>query len=49
MSPQGRFMICCTEYSVWDYLYSCFDALHTTGMNYIVDDIDQYIAERQAS
>ena len=68
MSPQGRFMICCTEYyksaknltgsqvaalftqySVWDYLYSCFDALHTTAMNYVVDDIDQYIAERQAS
>ena len=37
------------QYSVWDYLYSCFDALHTTGMNYVVDDIDQYIAERQAS
>lgn len=38
-----------TQYSVWDYLYSCFDALHTTGMNYVVEDIDQYIAERQAS
>ena len=38
-----------TQYSVWEYLYDCFDALHTTGMNYIVDDIDQYIAQRQAS
>ena len=68
MSPQGTFMIYCTEhyksarnltggqvaalftqYAVWDYLYDCFDALHTTGMNYVVDDIDQYIAQRQVS
>lgn len=37
-----------TKYAVWDYLYSCFDALHTTGMNYVVEDIDLYIAEQQA-
>ena len=33
------------RYRVWEYLYSCFDALHTTGANYIVDDIDLYIEE----
>lgn len=33
-----------TEFRVWDYIYSCFEALHTTGEKYIVDDIDQYIA-----
>ena len=31
-----------TRYRVWDYVYSCFEALHTTGANYIVDDIDLY-------
>lgn len=34
-------------YQVWDYIYSCFEALHTTGANYIVDDIDLYIKARQ--
>jgi hypothetical protein len=36
-----------SRYSVWDYLYSCFEALHTTGANYIVEDIDLYIQARQ--
>lgn len=36
-----------TRYDVWDYIYSCFEALHTTGVNYIIDDIDSYIDERQ--
>ena len=36
-----------TKYNVWDYVYSCFEALHTTGDNYIVGDIDQYIAARR--
>ena len=31
------------KYRVWDYIYSCFEALHTTGDNYIVEDIDLYI------
>ena len=30
-----------------DYVYSCFEALHTTGANYIVEDIDLYIEARQ--
>lgn len=34
------------KYSVWDYIYSCFEALHTTGENYIIEDIDQYIESR---
>lgn len=35
------------RYDVWDYLFSCCEALHTTGTNYIIADIDQYIQERQ--
>ena len=30
-----------------EYIYSCFEALHTTGANYIVEDIDLYIEARQ--
>lgn len=36
-----------SHYCVWDYIYSCFEALHTTGANYIVEDIDLYIKARQ--
>ena len=36
-----------TLFRVWDYIYSCFEALHTTGVNYIVEDIDLYIEARQ--
>lgn len=36
-----------TRYQVWDYVYSCFEALNTTGANYIVEDIDLYIEARQ--
>ena len=35
-----------SKYQIWDYIYSCFEALHTTGVNYIVEDIDLYIASR---
>lgn len=38
-----------SRYQVWDYIYSCFEALHTTGANYIVDDIDLYIKARQSA
>ncbi len=37
-----------TKFGVWDYIYSCFEALHTTGDKYIIEDIDLYIAARQA-
>ena len=36
-----------TRYQVWDYLYLCFEALHTTGVNYIIEDIDLYIEARK--
>lgn len=36
-----------TRYRVWDYLYSCYEALHTTGANYIVQDIDAFIEVRK--
>ena len=38
-----------TRYRVWEYVYSCFEALHTTGANYIVADIDLYIEARRPS
>ena len=36
-----------SRYRVWDYIYSCFEALHTTGANYIVEDIDLFIQTAQ--
>jgi len=36
-----------SKYRVSDYIVSCFEALHTTGSNYIVEDIDLYIEARQ--
>ena len=38
-----------SRYPVWDYIYSCFEALHTTGVNYIVEDIDAYIKDSKRS
>lgn len=31
------------KYRVWNYLYDCYEALHTTGTSYIIEDIDLYI------
>lgn len=36
-----------SSYGVWEYIYDCFEALHTTGEQYIINDIDQYISTRQ--
>ena len=36
-----------TRYQVWEYIHSCFEALHTTGENYIIEDIDLYIDARR--
>jgi hypothetical protein len=36
-----------TKYHVLEYIVSYFEALHTTGDRYIVNDIDLYIAARQ--
>ncbi len=38
-----------SRYRVSDYIYACFEALHTTGANYIVEDIDLYIEARQSA
>lgn len=38
-----------SRYDIWDYVYTCYEALHTTGANYIVEDIDLYIEARQPS
>lgn len=32
-----------SRYQVWEYIYSCYEALHTTGTNYIIEDIDLFI------
>ena len=36
-----------SNYRVSEYIVSCFEALHTTGTNYIVEDIDLYIEARK--
>ncbi|MCI9625623.1 MAG: DUF3791 domain-containing protein [Clostridia bacterium] len=36
------------KYKVSEYIVSCFEALHTTGTNYIIEDIDFYIEARGA-
>ncbi len=36
------------KYSVCEYLESFYEALHTTGANYIVNDIDLYIESKQS-
>lgn len=37
------------RYRVIDYICDYYDALHTTGRQYIVDDISMYIKARQDS
>lgn len=37
------------KYKVSEYIVSCFEALHTTSTNYIIEDIDFYIEARQMS
>lgn len=37
------------RYGVSDYVLSCYEALHTTGTNYIVEDIDLFLEARQHS
>ena len=36
------------KYGLYDYVTRYFDSLHTTGMKYIVADIDDYIRIRVA-
>ncbi len=35
------------RYGVTDYVTSCYEALHTTGTQYIVEDIDLFVEARQ--
>lgn len=37
------------KYKVSEYILDCYEALHTTGENYIIADIDAYIAVRQSA
>lgn len=37
------------KYHVSEYIVSCFEALHTTGTAYIIEDIDLYINARQSA
>ena len=34
------------KYNIWDFLYDCYGALHTTGELYIINDIDEFIKIR---
>ena len=35
------------KYGVLEYLGTCYDVLHTTGRDYIIQDIDIFIKARQ--
>lgn len=37
------------RYGVLDYLEECYDVLHTTGREYLIEDIDLFIAARQSA
>ncbi len=37
-----------TDYEVFDYIVEFYDVLHTTGENYINNDIDIYLRARGA-
>jgi hypothetical protein len=37
------------QYGVLDYIGSFYDVLHTFGDQYIVEDIDRYIAARRSA
>jgi len=35
------------QYKILEYIVSCYDSLHTTGQEYIVEDITGLIEERK--
>ena len=37
------------RYAVCEYIYQFYEVLHTTGTQYIVNDIDQYIESQQTA
>ena len=36
-------------YGVTEYILSCYEALHTTGANYIIEDIDLFVETQQTA
>jgi hypothetical protein len=36
------------KHGVLDYVIDCYGALHTTGAQYVIEDIDEFMASRQA-
>jgi hypothetical protein len=37
------------KYGVLQYLEECYDVLHTTGRDYLVEDIDLFIKARKTA
>ena len=37
-----------SKYDIWEYVYDCFAALHTTGALYTIECIDEFIDRRRA-
>ena len=37
------------KYGIMDYIISCYEALHTTGWQYTVEDIDLFVEARQST
>ena len=37
------------KFGILDYLETCYNVLHTTGRDYIIEDIDLFIAARQSA
>ena len=37
------------NFKVSEYIVTCFEALHTTGTNYIIEDIDLYIEAHKSA
>ena len=35
------------KYSVCEYIRDFYESMHTTGMNYVMDELDSYILSRQ--
>jgi hypothetical protein len=40
---------CFRKFGVIEYIVECYEALHTTGNEYIVHDIDKFIKARRPS
>ena len=36
------------QYDIIKYILSCYEALHTTGIEYVIEDIDLFVEARQS-